>query len=250
VLSKLNFLTLLPSIALLAVALWWGSSAHGSWRERGIGGIRVALGALVAVGIYLLYVLVNNDVWHRTGAASRGATLVAGTNSVNLRRLGDFIWQFFLPRLPGRPPLFPSYYPLWNDILKAITTRLGWWNVFGFDGWAPVLVVLGLVIAVAAAFYVVPRARRRPWPPLLAFAALALFLLALVVADYQVLDAAGDGFEGRYVFPAMPLWGLLVGCAVAAAPPRWRGPATGLLVALFVGHTVLAISSATSIYYL
>jgi 4-amino-4-deoxy-L-arabinose transferase-like glycosyltransferase len=249
IVSKLNFLTLLPSVALLGAALWWARYARGSWRERGIGAARAAAGALVALAVYEAYIVLNNDVWNRVGAASRGATIATSTSGVNLRRLGDFVWQFFLPRLPGRPHLF-AYYPLWNDILKAITTRLGWWNVFGFDPWAPVLVVLGFVIAAAASVYIVPRARRRPWPPLIALVALAGFVVALVVADYQVLGAGGDGFEGRYVFPALPLWGLLVGCAVATAPVRWRAPATGLLVALFVGHTVLAIASATSIYYL
>lgn len=249
VVSKLNFLTLVPSVALLALALWWGSAARGSWRERLLSSARLALGVLLALGIYGFYILINNDVWHR-GAGGQGAALAESVgNTSSLRRLGDFVWQFFLPRLPGRPRLF-GYYPLWNDVLKAITTRLGWWNDFGFDGWAPVLVVLGFVIAAIAAFYIVPRARRRPWPPLIALAAVAGFLLALVIADYQVLDAFGDGFEGRYVFPAMPVWGLLVGCAVAALPPRLRPAMTGLLAALFLGHTLIAISSTTSVYFL
>jgi hypothetical protein len=46
-------------------------------------------------------------------------------------------------------------------------------------------------------------------------------MVALVAADFRVLAALGDGFEGRYVFPAMPLWGLVVGCAVAALPRRF-----------------------------
>jgi 4-amino-4-deoxy-L-arabinose transferase-like glycosyltransferase len=249
VLSKLNFLTLMPSIALLAFALWWGSAARSAWRVRLLSAARLALGALLAVGIYGLYVLVNNDVWHR-GAAGTGPAVAESVTGVgSIRRLADFIWQFFLPRLPDRPRLF-GYYPLWNDVLKAITTRLGWWNDYGFDSWAPVLVVLGVLIATLAAFYVLPRARRRPWPALVALGAAALFLLSLIIADFRVLDAFGDGFEGRYVFPAMPLWGLLVGCAVVALPPRLRPGMTGLLAALFLAHTVIAISSTTSVFYL
>jgi 4-amino-4-deoxy-L-arabinose transferase-like glycosyltransferase len=252
ILSKLNFLTLVPSVALLGAALWWSSFAHTRPRERLLGALRVGAGAGVATAIYGLYVLINNDVWHR-GAAGQGAALATGVagSGTSWRRLADFVWQFFLPRLPGRPRLFPSYYPLWNDILKAVTTRLGWWNDFGFDGWAPTLVVIGLAIAALAAVYVIPRARRRPWPVLVTIAAVGLFLVALVVADYQVLGGvSADGFEGRYVFPAMPIFGLLVACAVAALPARFRPAMTGLLAAVFLGHTILAISSTTSVYYL
>jgi hypothetical protein len=71
-----------------------------------------------------------------------------------------------------------------------------------------------------------------------------------VIADFRVLDTFGDGFEGRYVFPAMPLWGLLVAAAVAAVPARLRGSLTGLLAALFLAHTVIAVSSTVSVYFL
>ena len=249
VLSKLNFLTLVPSIGLLALAVWWSSNARSGRRERLLSTARLAGGALLALGIYGLYVLVNNDVWHR-GAAGQGASLATSVGAGgSLHRLVDFVWQFFLPRLPGKPKLF-GYYPIWNDVLKAITTRLGWWNDYGFDGWAPILVVLGFLIAALAACYVLPRARRRPWPALVTLGAAALFLLALVIADFRVLDTFGDGFEGRYVFPAMPLWGLLVAAAVAAVPARLRGSLTGLLAALFLAHTVIAVSSTLSVYFL
>ena len=110
--------------------------------------------------------------------------------------------------------------------------------------------LFGFALAALAAVYIVPRARRRPWPPLVAGAAIALFLVALVIADFRVLASEGDGFEGRYVFPAMFAWGLVVGCAVAALPRRLRAPATGLLAAVFLAHTVIAVSSTTSVYYL
>jgi hypothetical protein len=247
--SKLNFLTLVPSVALLAVALSWASVAHGGWNERLLALARLAAAGALAVAIYGLYALVNNEVWHR-GASGQGPALAAGVgNGTNISRLADYVWQFFLPRLPGEPRLF-GYYPLWNDVLKAVTTRLGWWNVFGFDGWAPILVVIGFLIAALAAVYIVPRARRHPWPPLVALAAVVLFLLALVVADFHVLSALGDGFEGRYVFPAMPVFGLLVGCAVAALPARLRPAMVGAFAAVFLAHTVIAVSTATSVYYL
>jgi hypothetical protein len=44
--------------------------------------------------------------------------------------------------------------------------------------------------------------------------------------------------------------GVLAGCAVAAAPKRWRAALTGVLAARFLAHTVIAVSSLTSVYYL
>lgn len=244
VLSKVNFLTLLPSIALLAVALWWA----GDPAQRLLRAKRLAFGGAIALGLFALYALINHSLWHR-GLTYRQATLNShGGGSIH--RLADFSWQFFLPRLPGTQPLFPGYLPLWHDLLEGITTRLGWWNDYGFDGWAPVLMAVGVALAIAAACYVWPRARRRPWPALIAAGAALLFLASLVIADYQYSLANGDEFEGRYIIAAMPLWGLLVGCAVAAVRPRWRGVVTGLLAALFLAHAVIALTTTINRFYL
>lgn len=54
----------------------------------------------------------------------------------------------------------------------------------------------------------------------------------------------------RHALPLICLWGLLVGCAVAAVRPRWRPLATGALMSVFLGHTILALATTTSRFYL
>jgi hypothetical protein len=78
-----------------------------------------------------------------------------------------------------------------------------------------------------------------------------LFLAALVYAGYQFsLGVGASVIIPRHALPVICLWGLLVGCAVAAAPRRRRPAATGVLAVVFLAHTVLALTTTTSRFYL
>jgi 4-amino-4-deoxy-L-arabinose transferase-like glycosyltransferase len=244
VLSKTNSLALLPSVLLLAGALWWGGDPRG----RGLRAKRLAAAGALAGLIFGMYALINDLAWHR-GLRYRDASY--GGSGGGLHRLLSFTWQFFLPRLPGMHNLVGVHIPI-VELIESGTTRLGWWNDYGIaSGWTPVLMALGVALAIAATCYVAPRARRRPAPVVVALGCGLLFLAALVWAGYQF--SLGNGTNvimPRHALPLMSLWGLIVGCAVAAARPRWRPALTGLLAVLFLAHTVLALTATINRYYL
>jgi 4-amino-4-deoxy-L-arabinose transferase-like glycosyltransferase len=246
VLSKTNFLALLPSVLLLAGALWWGCGEPG---ERGLRAKRLVAGGAVAGAIFGLYALVNSVAWHR-GLTYRDASY--GGPGGSLHRLLEFTWQFFLPRFSGMHNLVGSPGIPFIELIENSTTRLGWWNDYGLaNGWTPVLMTMGGVLAVAGAWYVIPRARRRPAPALVALGCGILFLAALVWAGYEF--SLGNGVDviiPRHALPLMSLWGLVVGCAIAAVRPRWRPTATGIVTALFLAHTLIALTTTTSRFYL
>jgi hypothetical protein len=102
-----------------------------------------------------------------------------------------------------------------------------------------------------AACYVIPRAKHRPAPVLVALGCGILFLASLVWAGYEFSLANGvDVIIPRHVLPLMSLWGVVVGCAVAVLKPRWRPTATGVLAVLFLAHTVIALTTTTGRFYL
>jgi hypothetical protein len=82
----------------------------------------------------------------------------------------------------------------------------------------------------------------------LAAAAIGLpVMVALVGYRYRI--TAGAPFEqARYLFPAIPIWGLLV--AVAARSAGRYGPALGmLLVTLLAGHELMSMLFVIGRYY-
>jgi 4-amino-4-deoxy-L-arabinose transferase-like glycosyltransferase len=246
VLTKANFLLLVPSVVLAAGALWW-TNDEGDRRSRAL---RLAGGAAVALTIVGLYVLVNDLVWDRTTTFRQAAYSADGGNA---GRLLSHAWQFFLPGLPSMEfDLTPGRPPIWTGLFEGMAGRLGWWNDFGLsDGWETLALAGAAAIVVGAFVYVVPRARRRPWPCAITALCALGFLAALVVADYQyALGTGASGFERRYVLPLMPLWGVVVGCCAAAFRPRWRPVLAAVLLTAFVAHTVVALAAMVNRYYL
>jgi 4-amino-4-deoxy-L-arabinose transferase-like glycosyltransferase len=245
VLSKTNFLALLPSVLLLAGALWWG----GDPGERGVRAKRLLAGGVVAGLIFACYALIDSVVWHR-GLRYRDVSY--GGSGGSLHRLAEFTWQFFLPQWRGMHNLVGTPKIPFIELVESSTTRLGWWNDYGLAaGWTPVLMAMGALLVIAAACYVLPRARRRPAPLMVALGCGLLFLGALVWAGYEFSLANGvDVIIPRHALPLMCLWGVVVGCAVAAVSPRRRPVATGVLAAVFLAHTVIALATTTGRFYL
>ncbi|HEY4278317.1 MAG TPA: DUF2142 domain-containing protein [Conexibacter sp.] len=247
VLSKVNFLLLLPSIALAVCALWWGAGAGA----RRAAALRLAGAAAVALALLGLYVLVDDVAWHRTTTFRQAAYSVQGGG---VGRLLSHVWQFFLPALPSMQLRLTNggAPPVWDELVKGSTSRLGWWNDYGLpSGWATLALLLVALVALGAARWLLPRVRRRPGPPLVAAGCALAFLGALVVADYQYgLGTGASGIEGRYIFPLAPLWAVTVGACVAGVPARRRPLVTGVLASAFVLYTVVALATTVQRYYL
>lgn len=246
VLSKTNFLALLPSVLALAGALCCAGESKSERRARGG---RLAAGAVLAGAIFGLYALVNSAAWHR-GLRYRDASY--GGHGGSIHKLAEFAWEFFLPIPAGVKNLVAQPGIPFLELIENSTTRLGWWNDYGLaSGWTPILMLIGIALAIMASLYILPRARRHPKPLLVALGCGLLFLASLVYAGYQFsLSNAADVIIPRHALPAMSLWGLLVGCAIAALRPTWRPTVTGIIAAVFLAHTTLALTTTISRFYL
>ena len=145
-LTKLNFLGLIPGVALAAALL-----GRRLWAARGR---RAALRALVplcaiAAAPPCVYALVNVLSHHHTLGIGSGVIAVSAQRSL----LGElsYIWQLYLPRLPGMHVDFADISPLRNLWFHGLVGEYGFEDTF-LPGWADTVALLALapVIALAA----------------------------------------------------------------------------------------------------
>lgn len=247
-LTKLNFLGLLPGLALALVVL-----TRRAARSRGRRAAYRSLAWCAAIGAspVLLYALVNLFSNHPgLGLASVGLEQTGKQGSV-LKEAG-YIWQFYLPRLPGMANDFPglSSSRLWFDRSVGL---YGWLDTT-FPGWVynaavvPALAIAGLCASGLALSRTALRGRG--WE-LATYAVMSVGLLALVGADsYLEFPGRSGGYtEPRYLLPLAVLFGAVLALAARGAGRRW-GPVVGvLLVVAIFGHNLFSQLLVVSRYY-
>lgn len=228
---KATSYALLPG-ALLVLAI-------GTWRIRDAGAkvlvrlLAAAGGLAVTVGVW--FVLAHRS--HRS-AAGQVSDVTSSQLPFHLHDFLAYLWQYYLPRLPGQGRYaFPPYFhgiPFYDVILRGLWGTFGWTEVQFPGPMQAVLVGITAILAVAA-LAALRRFRARIDWPVLAF--LVLTGLALVGGlqwtDYQQLRESHQlhGFnQGRYLLPMVAVAGLGVATATRLVPRRWRGP----LIAFFV----------------
>lgn len=231
------------SVALLPAALLVALIGLFARRTQGVGRV-LRLGAIVAVPL-----AVTIGAWFFGAklldrlAAAQLSEATASASGTDWRELLSYVWQYYLPRVPGQTdyPIRPvgGGYPLLQVWITQGWGAFGWLEV----KWAAwVYRVLGLVtagigVAAVAALW---RARRAIDWRVAGFLALAcLSLLAgLHWTDYHQLEAGSKGFmQARYVFPLIAVMGATLAAAVSVVPVRIRPTvAGGTVAALFVVH--------------
>jgi 4-amino-4-deoxy-L-arabinose transferase-like glycosyltransferase len=254
-LTKLTFIGLLPGVAvalgLLCLRRGKSEQPRTAWR-----------GAAVAVAIpaaaTALYVALNSAVWHRSlfqgalgaGTVSGGST--GASSSGNFRELLSYIWQFYLPRLPGMRAQF-DFYPLWHVWFQGFIGRFGLLD-YGFPHWVYLValaVFLGLLALVIRAVRSEFGLFSRHWRELLSYLVIVLGLLAAIArAGFPYHLSTHFIFEqARYLFPLLSLYGLFIAVAVRGAGRRWAVPLAVTLVGLALAQDLFAQLLTLQRYY-
>jgi 4-amino-4-deoxy-L-arabinose transferase-like glycosyltransferase len=246
-LTKLNFMGLIPGIILGMVLLTRRASrTHGRSAYYSLG---IALAIVMAPAC--LYILRNLLSDHPVlGIISE--TLKLGNTHGSIFHNISYVWQLYMPRLPGMTSYFPglSTGRLWFDRSVGF---YGWLDT-SFPVWVTTLALLPvgmmalLCIRALAACRV---ALRRRIAEIVVYFAMGLGLLTLIgVTSYLNMASEGLGFaEPRYLLPMLPLVG--AGLALAArGAGRRRGPAVGVaIVVLFLAHDVFSQLLVIARYY-
>jgi 4-amino-4-deoxy-L-arabinose transferase-like glycosyltransferase len=236
-LTKLNFIGLFPGGLLGLVVL--------AVREARTSTARAVRALLLAVAIaaapIVAYALVNVLSGDPTlGLVSRAPHLTRGS----IVREISYIWQFYLPRLPGMSDYFPGILTT-RDIWFDRTVGLYGWLDTVFPGWVydvaliPTAVIGGLCIRALLASRV---SLRRRAVELAVYGAMAVGELVLVGADsyIQAFEPQGELFaEPRYLLPMIAILGATLALAARGAR-RWMPVAGTLIVVAVFAHDLFS----------
>jgi hypothetical protein len=244
--TKLNFLGLLPG-ALLGVLALCAIELRSS-RQNARRCLALALG--IGASPILLFGIVNAFSGEPL-AGSLSSFLAYGDKGGSITGEISYIWQLYLPRLPGMSA----------DFHGILTTRAFWFNgLVGLYGWLDTtfpswvytvaLIPAGLLALLLARALVVYRgALRSRALELTVYAAMGLGLLILIGADEYVHKIPGEYDEPRYLLPMLALWGVALALAARGAGRRW-GPIAGVaIVSLVLAHDLFSQLLVISRYY-
>lgn len=234
---KTTSYALLPAALFVAVI---GLLARRPWRIGGL--VRLAAAVVVPLAVTLGAWVVGARAGDRAVAAQITESSAAGSPAgTNWRELLSYLWQYYLPRLPfqERYAFRTAGYPLLQIWITQAWAAFGWLEV-KFPPWVYRVLALLTVGVFAAGLAALVRARRLIDWRVLVFLALACLALlgGLHWTDYHQLESGTLGFmQGRYVFPAIGIFGLVLGGAVSLLPGRRHtGAAGAAIAALLVFH--------------
>ena len=239
-LAKGTGLSLYPVAALALLAALW---RHHSRADLN-GWVALALGAVLMdeLSVHVLSSL-------QPPAAKNGLSAIGSNTSAAgyaLRHVPEFLsylWQVFLPRLPGMAPHFAMSTPGYTIFVQRGWGAFGWYDIL-YAPWMYVAILIGMLLVIPLGAL----AARREWAWIRGNWIEALTVIAIPVAVIAGFEAAyySPGVQtviptfGRYAFPAIaPLAVLVVGVLHAFG----RRPMLYCGVALLVGMIALSYLS-------
>jgi len=247
-LTKVNFVGLLAG-ALLGLVLL----ARRAARAEGRVAYRwLALALAIGAAPTLLYALLDALSGHATLGLFSGAVDRARHHGSILGEI-SYVWQFYLPRLPGMPNDFPGFFTTRQIWFDGYVGLYGWYDTV-FPPWvySAALLPAALIALLCIRALVAARAALRERAgELLVYAAIAAGVMALVASDSYLQfpgEAAAYGAT-RYLLPMLPLLGAVVALAARGAGRRWGPPVGALIVVLFYAHDVVSQMQAIARYY-
>jgi hypothetical protein len=253
VLIAIGFLTKLNFIGF-AFGVYVGLLLLGV-REARSSGRRALIAPVIAAAIGVLPVLAyaaRNALYsHPTLGIVSGNVTVAESRS--LWNAASYIWELYLPRLPGMPRYFAgmhTYKDIWFDRSVGL---YGWMDTM-FPPWVTNVALVpaaAIVLLFAAGMFASRDALRRRLPELLVYAAIALGVLVMIGASsYLSISSKEIAFgEPRYLLPLLPLVGAAITLAVRGVGRRWAPVVGAALVIVFFGHDLFSQLQVIARYY-
>jgi hypothetical protein len=242
--TKLNFIGIAPGVLLGLIVL----SIRAAKTLGRAAYISLAIALLVAFSPILLYMAVHLFTGgHTLGLVSAGISSIHGPG----REL-VYIWQFYLPRLPGM-----------HNYFAGVSTSLFWFKGYvGLYGWLDTpfpawvydaALIFALLLAGLAIRALVESAAalRGRIVEIVVYGVMVLGLMTLVgAASYEVLPRATTEFaQTRYLLPLIPLLGVVYALAARGAGRRWGSVVGAAMIMIFLGHDIFSQLQEVARYY-
>lgn len=243
--TKLNFIGLVPGIVLgLLVLTVRAARVSGRSAYR-----MLVLAGGIAFSPVALYAAINA----LSGHPVLGLVSAVSTTHPALLADIDYIWQLYLPHLPGTADDFRGLFTARDIWFDGYVGQLGWLDVF-FPAWVYSF-ALGVAAVLAGLFACgLVRARsalRVRLSELAVYASMALGLMVLVGATgFQSFPGQTAAYgQARYLLPLLPLLGATIALSARGAGRRWGLVVGVLLVTLFLAHDVFSQLQVIAHYY-
>jgi 4-amino-4-deoxy-L-arabinose transferase-like glycosyltransferase len=245
-LAKLSFIGLAPGAFLALAVLAVRETRRSGRKALRAPAIGAAIGLLPVAGLLVRNTIAGKPLLGIVGgtATTAGRTLLGAAN---------YIWQLYLPRLPGTVSDFPGLFParaIWFD---GYVGRLGWLDTF-FPGWVytAALIPAAAVAALCLRSLILRRAVLRSHVgEIVVYATMTLGMMTLIgFVSYRSFPAQTIEYcQTRYFLPLLPLYAVVVALAARGAGKRW-GPTVGaLLVVLFLAHDIFSQLQVIARFY-
>ncbi len=210
----------------------------------------------IAIGIgvspAVIYGLVNLADGHPLLGAASSVRHTVGHGS--LFDEISYIWQLFLPRLPGMTHYFLGI-STWREIWFDRSVGLYGWMDTMFPTWVENVALIAALVTAAFCVRELLASRhevRARLPELAAYAAIVLgVLLTIGVGSYgsDVIEREIAYGEPRYLLPLLPLFGAGLVLALRGAGRRWLPVAGAAMIVLFLGHDLFSQLQVIARYY-
>jgi len=246
-LTKVNFVGLVPG-ALLGLVI---SSVRAA-RISGRSAYRLlALAVGIAFSPVALYAGVNvlSGRRHPLGVVS----LALNTAHASILSQLNYIWQLYLPRLPGMVNDFPGLFTTRQLWFNGYVGLYGWLDT-PFPGWVDNVALIpagAIALLCGRALFRERAVLASRAGELVVYAAMAIGLLVLVGADsFRAFPATDAEFaQARYLLPLLALFGAVLALAARGAGRRWGPVVGGVIVVLFLAHDVFSQLQVVARYY-
>jgi hypothetical protein len=246
-LTKINFIGLIPGVILGLVVL--SARARNSGRRDALANLAIAIA--IAASPACVYIL-TQILAHRPALGVVSATLGSGPGLGSVGNELSYVWQYYLPRLPGMSDLFPGI---------SIPRQVWFAKSVGFYGWAdtsfPVwvdniaLVPACLILVLCArALLLARRALRRRLAEAIVYGSIVVGLLTVVALSNYVAPGELLAYaQPRYLLTLIALAGAILALAARAGGRRW-GPTIGVLIVVVVlTHNIFSQLLVVGRYY-